>query len=126
MSYQTPMNRVLGLGSAKEGVGHWWAQRVTSIALIPLTILAILPLGRSIGAPREEVLATYADPWNALVMALLIGVTFRHLEQGLQVVIEDYVHAKPWRTAALLANTGFCWVVGLMGVFGVLKIALGA
>jgi succinate dehydrogenase / fumarate reductase membrane anchor subunit len=126
MDFRTPMNRVVGLGSAKEGVGHWWAQRVTSVALVPLLLLAILPLGRAIGSGREAVLATYADPFNALVMALLIGVTFRHLEQGLQVVIEDYVHAEPWRTGSLLANTGLCWVLGLMGVFGVLKIALGA
>ncbi len=126
MSYQTPMSRVIGLGSAKEGVGHWWSQRVSSIALIPLTLLAILPLGRAIGAGRDAVLATYADPFNALVMLLLIGVTFRHLQQGLQVVIEDYVHHKAWRTGLLLANSGFCWIVGLAGAFGVAKIALSA
>ena len=123
---RTPMARVLGLGSAKDGVEHWWGQRVTSIALIPLTVLAILPLGRAIGAGHEAVLATYQNPWNALVMVLFIAVTFRHLQQGLQVVIEDYVHAKPWRTGLLLANTGLCAVGGLMGVFGVLKIALAA
>ena len=126
MSYRTPMGRVLGMGSAKEGVEHWWSQRVSSIALIPLTILAVLPLGRAIGAGHEAVLATYANPWNALVMILLLAVTFRHLQQGLQVVIEDYVHDRAWRTGLLLANTGFCAVMGLAGVFGVARIALGA
>jgi succinate dehydrogenase / fumarate reductase, membrane anchor subunit len=126
MSYKTPMGRVIGLGSAKDGVEHWWSQRVTSVALIPLTLLAVIPLGSAIGAGREAVLATYANPWNAIVMILFVGVTFRHLQQGLQVVIEDYVHDKPWRTGLLLANIALCWTMGLAGVFGVARIALGA
>lgn len=126
MSFKTPMGRVIGLGSAKDGVEHWWSQRVTSVALIPLTVAAVLPLGRSIGADFDAVRATYSDPWNALVLILFIAVTFRHLQQGLQVVIEDYVHDRSWRTGLLLTNTGFCWVVGLMGVFGAAKIAFGA
>jgi succinate dehydrogenase / fumarate reductase membrane anchor subunit len=126
MSYKTPMGRVIGLGSAHEGVEHWWSQRVTSIMLIPLTVLAVVPLGRSIGAGLDAVKATYGDPWNALVMILFIAVTFRHLQQGLQVVIEDYVHDKPWRTGLLLANTAFCWLFGLTGVFGAAKLAFGA
>lgn len=125
MSYKTPMGRVLGLGSAKDGVEHWWSQRLSAIAMVPLTVLAILPLGRAIGAGHEAVLATYASPWNAIIMILFLAVGFRHLQYGLQVVIEDYVHAKAWRTGALLANTGFCMVMGLAGVFGVAKIAFG-
>jgi succinate dehydrogenase / fumarate reductase membrane anchor subunit len=125
MSYKTPMGRVLGLGSAKDGVEHWWSQRVTSIALIPLTLFAILPLGSAIGAGLDTVLATYRNPWNALVMILFVAVSFKHLHQGLQVVIEDYVHDKAARTGALLANTGFCAVMGLAGVFGVARIAFG-
>lgn len=126
MSYRTPMSRVIGLGSAKDGVEHWWGQRVTSVALIPLTLLAVLPLGRSIGAGLDVVLATYANPFNALVMVLFIAVTFRHLQQGLQVVIEDYVHSKSWRTGLLLATTAFCAVMGLAGVFGVARLAFSA
>jgi len=125
MSYKTPMGRVIGLGSAKDGVEHWWSQRVSSIALIPLTVLAILPLGRAIGSDLDTVLATYRDPVNALVMILFVAVSFKHLQQGLQVVIEDYVHDRPARTAALLANTAFCAVMGLAGVFGVARIAFG-
>jgi succinate dehydrogenase / fumarate reductase membrane anchor subunit len=126
MSFKTPMGRVIGLGSAKDGVEHWLSQRVTSFALIPLTVLVVFPLGAAIGAGREAVLATYADPWNALFMILFLGVTFRHLQQGLQVVIEDYVHDKLWRNGLLLANIALCWTVGLAGVFGVARIALGA
>lgn len=126
MSYKTDYARVAGLGSAREGVGHWWAQRVTSVALIPLTLLALFPFARALGAGREAVIATYADPFNAIVAILFLAVTFRHLQQGLQVVIEDYVHDKGLRTAALLANTFFCALFGLAGVFGVCRIAFTA
>ena len=111
MSYKTDMSRVIGLGSAKEGVEHWWGQRVTAVAMIPLTLLFIFPLAAVMGGS-----------WEAI---LFIAVMFRHLSLGLQVVIEDYVHGKAARTAALLANTGFCWLFGLTGVFAVAKIAFG-
>jgi succinate dehydrogenase / fumarate reductase membrane anchor subunit len=123
MDYRTPMSRVIGLGSAKDGVEHWWDQRLTAIAMIPLTLLAIFPLAGAIGSDWATVRATYADPFNAIVMILFVIVTFRHLQLGLQVVIEDYVHGEPWRTGALLANKAFCAVMGLTGVFGVAKIA---
>ena len=126
MSYNTDYARVDGLGAAREGVGHWWAQRVTSVALIPLTLLALFPFARALGAGHEAVIATYADPFNAIVAILFLAVTFRHLQQGLQVVIEDYVHGKALRTAALLANTFFCALFGLAGVFGVCRIAFAA
>ncbi|MEO0999710.1 MAG: succinate dehydrogenase, hydrophobic membrane anchor protein [Pseudomonadota bacterium] len=124
MSYRTALQRATGHGSAKEGVEHWWGQRVTSIALIPLTPLFLFPLGRSLGGGHEAVLATYAHPLNALVAILFIVVSAQHLKQGLQVVIEDYVHGKGSRTAALLANTFLCWTIGLVGVFAVARIAL--
>lgn len=123
--FRTPGARVAGLGSAKSGVEHWWGQRVTSIALIPLTVLALFPLARNIGEPLEVVRARLADPWSAIVLILFIAVTFQHLKQGLQVVIEDYVHAEPWRTGLLLGNVGFCWLFGLTGVFAVARISFG-
>ena len=126
MDYRTPMSRVIGLGSAKDGVDHWWNQRLTAIAMIPLTLLAVFPLAGAIGSDYATVRATYAEPFNALVMILFLAVTFRHLQLGLQVVIEDYVRGEPQRTGAHLANKAFCLVMGLTGVFGVLKIAMTA
>jgi succinate dehydrogenase / fumarate reductase membrane anchor subunit len=120
------MNRVLGLGSAKDGVGHWWSQRITSIALLPLTILFVIPFAGAVGEGYEAVRLVYADPFNAIVAALFLAVTFYHLAQGLQVVIEDYVHGKGARTVLLLANTLFCGLVGFAGVFAVLKLAFTA
>ena len=123
MSFKTDKGRVIGLGSAKQGTGHFWAQRVTAVAMIPLFVLAILPLDGALGAAHADVLATYANPFNAVILILFIAVGFRHLQLGLQVVIEDYVHDKAVRTAALLANIAFCALFGLSGVFAVAKIA---
>lgn len=123
MSYKTDFGRVLGLGSAKEGTSHFWSQRVTAVALIPILLLAIWPLDAAVGASYEEVRAIYANPFNAIMLILLIAVGFRHMQLGLQVVIEDYVSNTAARTAALLANTMFCTLFGLTGVFAVAKIA---
>lgn len=122
--FRTPRARASGLGSAKDGVHHWWSQRVTAIALIPLGILFVFPFVNALGQPHAEVIEFYQSPWNAIVAILFLGVAALHLQQGLQVVIEDYVHSKPLLTAALLVNIGFCWVLGLAGVFAVLSIAL--
>lgn len=126
MSYRTDKQNVLGLGTAKDGTGHWWSQRLTSVALVPLTLLFVFPFVRSLGQDFEVVRATYAHPFNAIVAILFVIVTFAHLQQGLQVVIEDYIHGKAMRTGLLLANTLFCWAVGLTGVFAVARIAFSA
>jgi succinate dehydrogenase / fumarate reductase membrane anchor subunit len=123
MSYRTDRQRVRGLGTAHEGVGHWWSQRLTSIALVPLTVFFIFPFAQNLGQSFEVVRASYATPLNAIVAILFLLVGFVHLQQGIQVVIEDYVHDKPLRTAALLANTFVCWALALTGAFAVAKIA---
>ncbi|MEM6438438.1 MAG: succinate dehydrogenase, hydrophobic membrane anchor protein [Pseudomonadota bacterium] len=124
MSFKTDYSRVAGLGSAKEGVKHWWEMKLTSIALIPLSIFALAPLSGMIGSGDAAVVAeVYAAPWNAVMMILFLAVTFRHLQQGIQVVIEDYVHDARWRTLSLVLNSLFCAFVGMSGVFAVLKIA---
>jgi succinate dehydrogenase / fumarate reductase membrane anchor subunit len=123
MRYRTDRQRVQGLGTAHEGTGHWWSQRLTSIALVPLTLFFVFPFVRSLGSSWVEVQAVYSTPLNAIVAILFLLVGFRHLQQGVPVVIEDYLHDKPLRTASLLANTLICWVLALTGVFAVAKIA---
>jgi succinate dehydrogenase / fumarate reductase, membrane anchor subunit len=125
-SYRTDHQRVHGLGAAGEGVEHWWHQRLTSIALVPLTLLFIFPFIRSLGTEHAVALETYASPFNAIVAVLFLLVGFLHLQQGLQVVVEDYVSDKPMRTALLVANTLVCWAFALAGVFAVAKIAFTA
>ncbi len=120
----TPMRRVFGLGSAGGGAEHWWAQRVSSIALIPLSLLFVVPLIGVVGAgDRASALAHFAEPFNAVIAILFLGVTALHLRQGLQVVIEDYVHSRFWRTTMLLANTLGATLLGAVGVFAVAKMA---
>ncbi len=122
--YRTARARVRGLGAAKEGTDHWWSQRVTAVAMVPLSILFVVPFARALGAGHEHALALYADPFHALVAVLFLAVGFRHLALGLQVVIEDYVLHKGWRTGLLIANTMSCAVLALAGVFAVAKMAL--
>ena len=124
--FRTARQRVEGLGTAHEGVGHWWSQRVTSIALVPLTLFFVFPLARNLGSDWETVRLSYAKPFNAIVAALFFIVAFRHLQYGIQVVVEDYVDDKPLKTALLVANTIFCWALGLTGVFAVARIAFSA
>ena len=123
MSYRTPRNLATGHGAAGAGTHHWWLQRVTAVALIPLAAFAIFPLASAVGTDHDTVLETYRNPFNAIVMALFLGTLFHHLKLGLQVVIEDYVQAKGWRTGLLLASQFFCVAFGVAGVFAVLKIA---
>ena len=123
MINRTPRARVSGLGAAGQGTHHWWLQRISAVALLPLSALFIVPFAGAVGGEHDAVLALYAHPFHALVAVLFIAVAFRHLALGLQVVIEDYVHAKAWRTGLLVGNSMFCFAFGLAGVFAVLKIA---
>jgi succinate dehydrogenase / fumarate reductase membrane anchor subunit len=123
MDFRTDRQRVQGLGTAHEGVGHWWRQRVTAVALVPLAILFVFPFIRALGTDFETAREIYGHPFNAVVAVLLFIVGFMHLRLGLQVVIEDYVHDKPVRTALLVANTLLCGAFALTGIFAVAKIA---
>ncbi|MEO0819023.1 MAG: succinate dehydrogenase, hydrophobic membrane anchor protein [Pseudomonadota bacterium] len=123
MSFRTPRARAAYLGSAHEGAHHWWTIRISSIALVPLTLLFVVPFAGALGEGREAVLALYAQPFHALVAVLMIAVTFHHLWQGLQVVIQDYVHDKGWLAGLQIGIALLCGAGGLAGVFAVLKIA---
>lgn len=124
MAYRTARGRAVGLGASGTGVHHWWTTRVESVALLPLGLLFVFPFAKAMGEGHLAVIATYQHWFNAIVAVLFLAVGFHHLMLGLQVVIEDYVHGKLWRTGLLLANTMFCALFGLAGIFAVLKIAL--
>ena len=125
-SLRSPLGRVRGLGAAKGGTHHWWLQRVTSMALLPLTIWFTFGVAGLAGAPYERVLAWIGHPFHAVLLLLYIGIGFHHTAAGLQVVIEDYIHDHAVKTGALLANTLLTWAFGLAGVFAVAKIAFTA
>ena len=120
---RTPLGRVRGLGSAKSGTHHWWMQRVTSIALLPLTLWFVVSMLSLAGASYVQTRAFLAWPVNAVLMLALIGLTFHHIAAGLQVVVEDYVRKDMQRIAALLVIKGGCWLMALVCAFSVLRVA---
>jgi succinate dehydrogenase / fumarate reductase membrane anchor subunit len=120
---RTPLGRVRGLGSAKSGTHHWWMQRVTSIALLPLTLWFVVSMLSLAGASYAQTRAFLAWPVNAVLMLALIGLTFHHIAAGLQVVVEDYVRKEMQRIAALLVIKGGCWLMALVCAFAVLRVA---
>lgn len=122
-SMRTPLGRVRGLGSAKSGTHHWWMQRVTSLALLPLFLWFILAMLSIAGASYAETRAFLAKPWNAVLMLALLGLSFHHIAAGLQVVVEDYVRAERPRMLVILAIKGLCWLAALASGFAVLRVA---
>lgn len=125
MSLRTPLGRARGLGSAKSGTQHWWAQRLTAIALVPLTIWFVIAMISATGSDHAAALTFIGNPVTAVLMILLIVATFHHAQLGLQVVIEDYVHSKPTEITLLLLVKGASIVLALAAIFAVLSIAFG-
>jgi succinate dehydrogenase / fumarate reductase membrane anchor subunit len=119
------LGRARGLGSAKTGTAHWFAERVSSAALVPLTLWFILAIFRLAGAPRVAVGAWLSSPFNAALMLALVLITFQHGAMGLQVVMEDYIHAEKTRLGAILAMKAASAILALMAVIAVLKLAIG-
>lgn len=114
---RTPLKKVRGLGASHHGVGHWWLQRMSALALIPLSIWFIVSLvTRLLAADRGVVGAWLGTPFVALAMAALVIALFAHARLGIQVIIEDYVHAKGKKIAALLLNNVAMLVFGAMAL----------
>jgi succinate dehydrogenase / fumarate reductase membrane anchor subunit len=121
---ETPIARVRGLGSAREGAGHWWQERQTSVAALLLYLWLLVSLFRLAPFDQRMLADWLRDPFAAVPMLLLIWVTFRHLRDGLQVVIEDYVHEEGNKFFTLLILNLFAVAAGALAAFAVLKIAL--
>jgi succinate dehydrogenase / fumarate reductase, membrane anchor subunit len=125
MSLRSPLGKVLGAGSAKEGVHHWWLQRLTSIALVPLTIWFVVSLLSLPSFEHVTVITWMAQTWTALLLSLFILVATWHSQLGVRVVVEDYVHGGA-KTLTLVLITFIHAFVAAAGVFAVLKVAFGA
>jgi succinate dehydrogenase / fumarate reductase membrane anchor subunit len=125
MSLNTPLRQVLGLGSAKSGVHHWWLQRLTSIALVPLTIWFVVSLLCLPAFDHATVVAWISHALTALLLVLLVLTSAWHSRLGIQVIIEDYVHTSGARTL-LLVLVGFAHVfLAAAGVFAIVRVAVG-
>jgi succinate dehydrogenase / fumarate reductase membrane anchor subunit len=125
MDYRTPLSRARGLGSAKSGTGHWWMQRVTAAALVPLSFWLIKFLGLSLTAPYQQTVEWLASPVNTICIIAWIIAVFYHAALGLQVVIEDYVAAEGAKIVSIWAvNLAFLFLAisALLAVFRVVSI----
>ena len=119
------LGNVRGLGSAKNGTGHFWMQRITAIALLPLTLWFVAALASEGAMSYAEAMAWVQSPVTAVLLLALIAATFHHLQLGMQVVIEDYVHAEGAKIAGLIIVKLGCVLLGLAAAFAVLKVAFG-
>lgn len=125
MSLRTPVGRARGLGAAKDGVHHWWVQRVSAVALIPLSLWFVASVVGLVGADHAAVSAWLANPIVAVLTVLLIAAALYHAQLGMQVVYEDYVHAHWLKVTADVATKLAALALGVATIFAVLKIALG-
>ena len=124
MNMRSPLSRARGLGSAKTGTDHWWAQRLTALALIPLVIWFVVSMIIVTSADHAAAVEFISSPINAVLLILLIAATFHHGQLGLQVVIEDYIHTKWLEVGLIIAVKGAAVFLGVVSVYAVIALAL--
>lgn len=122
---RTPLGKVRGLGSAKDGTTHFWQQRLTALANVPLALLFMYFIASVAGKTYAETMAFIASPFVAIMLLLFIISGVYHMKIGMQVIIEDYVHVEKVKILALMLNVFFAAFVGLACVFSILKISFG-
>jgi succinate dehydrogenase / fumarate reductase membrane anchor subunit len=125
MSLESPLGKFLGHGSAKEGTEHWWSQRLTAVALVPLTLWFVFALFGLDSMEYAVVVAWLAEPLNAILLILLMVAMLQHSQLGLQVIVEDYVHTGWIKVLSLMAFKFIHIGMGVAGVYAVIIISLG-
>lgn len=123
MAFLTDRKRAAGLGSAKSGSAHHWSMIVSSVALLILIPLFVFTFGAALGGTYEEIVAYYARPFPSIVAALTIAVTFKHFNDGVRTLIEDYVHGIAQKIA-IIVMTCISYGAAAAGVFAVVRLAI--
>lgn len=123
MSLLTPFKRASGLGTTSDGVKHWWMQRLTAIALIPLTFWVVFSVASHVGNDYATVAAWFAQPFTTTMMVLFVFTAFLHASQGLTVIIEDYMHHEGYKFTALIGMKLVLVLLGTSSVLSILRVA---
>ena len=125
MALRSDLGRVRGLGSAKDGTSHWWAQRITAVALLPLSIWLVFSLISLVGVDRDGFKVWLDSPGSFVLMILFLIALFYHMQLGLQVVIEDYLHNERNRVILLISNKLLAVFCIVSSIAALMKIAFG-
>jgi succinate dehydrogenase / fumarate reductase membrane anchor subunit len=125
ISMRTPLARVKGLGASGHGVEHWWIHRVTAVSNVPLIIAFVIIVAAIAGRSYAEASVIVSHPLVAILLILAVVSVTNHMRLGMQIIIEDYVHDKGWKIAAVIANNFYAVVVAVACLYAILKISLG-
>ena len=125
MTMRTPLSRVRGLGAARKGTDHFWLQRMTAVANIPLTIAGIVIVISLLGRNHAATAQTLGSPLIAIILLLFILSVTNHMRIGMQVVIEDYVHEEKTKIALVMLNVFYTLAIALACAFAILKLSFG-
>jgi succinate dehydrogenase / fumarate reductase membrane anchor subunit len=120
------LSRARGMGAAGSGIHHWRVERLTAIALVPLTIWFIYAVLHLLGAPQFAVHRFVANPVNTVLLLAMVTMTFHHMQLGLQVVMEDYIDSQKWQAVAILLNKAVALILGLLCAVSILRMAFTA
>ena len=125
VSMRTPLARVKGLGASGHGVEHWWLHRMTAVSNIPLIIAFVIVVAALAGSSYQDAIAIISHPLVAIILILAVISVTNHMRLGMQIVIEDYVHAKELKIAAIVANNFYAVIIAVACLYAILKVSLG-
>jgi len=125
-SLRSPLANARGLGSSKYGTEHWWHQRLSALALVPLLLWFVIGVIAHLGADHAQFVAWMKSPFSAVMMVLTVVAVFHHAQGGLQVVLEDYLHVEWQKVTAIIVVKFLCFALAAASIFSVLKISFGA
>jgi succinate dehydrogenase / fumarate reductase membrane anchor subunit len=122
---RTPLARAKGLGAAGHGAEHWWLHRMTAVSNIPLIVAFVIIIASLAGTTYQGAISIVSHPFVAIVLILAVISVTNHMRLGMQIIIEDYVHEKGWKLAALIANNFYAVVIAVACLYGIVKVGLG-